>query len=72
MRLFERYLIRRGNDLDAEYLHEDMHTFTRDVEDSWHDDDFRIALLVLDEQSVKATIVIRWWWFGWHEEEVNV
>ena len=72
MRLFERYLIRRGNDLDAEYLHEDMHTFTRDVEEAWNDDDFRIALLAFDQQVDEVTMVHRWWWFGWHEEKVEI
>ena len=49
-----------------------MRTFTTDIDDAWYDDDYRIALLVLDEHSIKVSIVSRWWWFGWHEEEVNV
>ena len=72
MRLFERYLIRRCEGTNEQYLCDDMVTFTTDIEDAWCDDDFRIALLVLDEQSVKATIVRRWWWFGWHEEAVEI
>lgn len=72
MRLFERYLIRRGEGTNEQYLCSDMRTFSTDIEDAWYDDDFRIALLVFDEQVDEVTMVHRWWWFGWHEEVVEI
>jgi hypothetical protein len=49
-----------------------MLTFTTDIDDAWYDDDFRIALLAFDQQVDEVTIVHRWWWFGWHEEKVDI
>ena len=86
MHLFERFLIRRGEGSDAEYLPECNTGFsllpfkrglTKYLSEAWSDSDIRLAFALLEMIEYRGivgkwSIVQRWWWFGWHEAILDV